>query len=245
MISTMRRAPARAAALCALLVVACHGRVEPGRPDGGGGDQDAAQMVPVGSIPGHEQLQDNTRKEGPRLMPAESYIRSYLHLFGGLAPLAAQEALRGDNLFDSWGAYLGALGLPDYRQDIDRMTQTNALMVATFERLGVALCDRAVERELRGATPAAERRVFPFEPTTAMPTAEEFAPRFDAMHRTFLGYPARMAPTDRTTRFYELFRGIAGPRLAAGGAGQRLSPLEAGWAAVCYGLVRHPEFHLY
>ena len=25
----------------------------------------------------------------------------------------------------------------------------------------------------------------------------------------------------------------------------RFSPAQSGWAAVCYGLIRHPEFHLY
>ncbi|WP_437742083.1 hypothetical protein WME73_42910 [Sorangium sp. So ce302] len=40
-------------------------------------------------------------------------------------------------LFDSWGDYLAALGLPDHGLDLPRATQTNALMLAAFERLGI------------------------------------------------------------------------------------------------------------
>jgi hypothetical protein len=69
-----------------------------------------------------------------------------------------------------------------------------------------------------------------------------FARNFDVMHRTFLGYPAKLAPTDRTARFYKLYKDVAAlPQ--PGNA--RFTANEAGWAAVCYGLVRHPEFQLY
>ena len=83
-------------------------------------------------------------------------MRTYLHLFGGLAPLEFQKRARGSDgasLFDTWDDYVSALGFPDYRLDVPRQTQTNALMVATFERLGVALCDRALEHDWK-----AERR---------------------------------------------------------------------------------------
>ena len=51
--------------------------------------------VPVGAIPGHDSLaQDTTPKEGPRLLSAETYIRSLLQLFGGLSPLDLQTKLR-------------------------------------------------------------------------------------------------------------------------------------------------------
>ena len=201
----------------------------------------------VEDLPGHESLRvDNSHKEGPRTLSAESYIRSYLFLFGGLSPLASQTALRGsgasvdNSLFDTWSDYLGALGMPDYREDVARSTQTNALMIATFERIGVALCDRATEHDLKnGATPTT---IFTFKKTAALPTRAEFDERFDALHRRFLGYPAKLATTDRGTRFFTLFTSASG---AAPDAGVRLTGQDAGWTAVCYGLIRHPEFHLY
>ncbi len=207
------------------------------------------QSVPVTSIPGHETLtQDTTQKEGPRLMPAETYIRSYLALFGNLAPLDVQTRARGADgsaLFDAWNDYLAALGLPDYRVDQPRGNQTNALMMATFERLGVALCDRAVERDLRGTLPLAQRVVYAFDGTPANLTETDFAPRFDVLHRTFLAYPARLAQTDRTRRFFELYQGTVTRHRAMGAAASRFTPEQAGWATVCYGLLRHPEFHAY
>lgn len=189
--------------------------------------------------PGHAAPVDTTPKEGPRLMPAETYIRSYLAIFGGLSPLAAQQAAQardGKQLFDTWSDYLGTLGMPDYRYDTPRIAQTNTLMLATFERIGVALCDRALEHD-RGTTP---RLVYDFDMPAGELSKDDFAPRFDKMHRLFLAYPSALAPTDRTSRFYQLwldtFRGHPSSRFSAA---------EAGWAAVCYGLVRHPEFHLY
>ena len=65
--------------------------------------------------------------------------------------------------------------------------------------------------------------------------------RFDILHRTFLSYPAAMAPTDRTTRFFALYKDILAkhdPKTS------KFTATEAGWAAVCSGLLRHPEFHL-
>jgi hypothetical protein len=205
----------------------------------------------VGSIPGHDGVaQDTAPKEGPRLVQVETYIRTYLSLFGGLAPLDAQQRLRGGSgqLFDTWSEYLAALGLPDHRTDIPRGAQANAMMVATFERLGIALCDRAVEYDLRGGTPrpVAERLIFAFELTSAEPTDAQFAERFDVLHRTFLGYPAALAPPERLRRFLGLYRAVVARRAASdGGASTRFSPTETGWATVCYGLIRHPEFHLY
>ncbi|MGZ3421292.1 MAG: hypothetical protein ACXVEE_25675 [Polyangiales bacterium] len=206
-----------------------------------GTNPEAIPEVPVTAIPGHDGLaQDNSIKEGPRLMPAETYIRSYLQLFGGLSPLDAQTAARGKDLalFDRWTDYLAALGLPDYKVDIGRATQTNALMVATFERVGIALCDRAVENDLRGGP--LKKVVFTFDAPATLDLAA-FTTRFDAMHRTFLGYPAELAPTDRTKRFFDLYTDAVSKQAK----GLKLSPTEAGWAAVCYGLIRHPEFHLY
>ncbi len=214
---------------------------------------------PVGAIPGHDKVAlDTAPKEELRLVPAEAYVRTYLQLFGGLAPLEVQKRARGADgaqLFDTWDDYLGALGFPDYRNDLPRSTQTNALMVATFERVGVALCDRAVEHDLSGPRPKgkakppgppplAERVVFAFElPAGALDKAA-FGPRFDVLHRTFLGYPAALAPTDRITRFHELYTSTVARHSKPDAEKSRFTPEEAGWANVCYGLVRHPEFHL-
>ena len=79
-------------------------------------------------------------------------MRTYLQLFGALSPADAQKTARGNEgsaLFDTWDDYVSSLGFPDYRTDIPRQTQTNTLMVATFEALGVALCDRALEHDLK------------------------------------------------------------------------------------------------
>ncbi len=196
--------------------------------------------------------EDTAPKEDLRMVPPEAYMRTYLTLFGGLAPLDAQKRARGGDgaqLFDTWDDYVSALGLPDYRFDIPRQTQTNALMVATFERLGVALCDRAIEHDLRApkggeSPPVGQRLVFAFDVPKGELPAAEFAPRFDTLHRTFLGYPASLAPPQRVARFYQLYRDIEAGHAKAEPR-SRFSPSEAGWAAVCYGLVRHPEFHLY
>jgi hypothetical protein len=184
------------------------------------------------------------------MVPPEVYMRTYLQLFGGLGPVDVQKAARGNDgngLFDTWDDYVSALGFPDYRMDVPRQTQTNALMVATFERLGVALCDRAVEHDWHGVPeppPVHDRVIFAFDAPAAALDARGFATRFDVLHRTFLGYPSALAPSQRTERFYALYRAVV-----AGHAKQtpksRFTPSEAGWAAVCYGLVRHPEFHLY
>jgi hypothetical protein len=194
-----------------------------------------------------ETPEDTSLKQDLRLMPPEVYVRSYLAFFGNLAPGAVEQEMRGkDNgqLFDTWNDYLQALGFPDYKLDLPRATQTNAIMVATFERLGVALCDRALEHDWKAnpATPVASRVVFPFEPKRDL-DANEFAERFDVMHRTFLSYPASLAP-GRTDDFFGLYQDVRNKH-AALPKKTRFTPEEAGWAAVCYGLVRHPEFYLY
>ncbi len=216
---------------------------------------DVSPGVPVNQLPGHAGVGvDDGAKDEPRLVPAEAYMRTYLQLFGGLAPLEVQRKAKGSDgnqLFDTWDDYLAALGFPDYRNDIPRGAQTNALMVSTFERLGVALCDRAVEHDLGakgkpGSLPT-DRLIFAFEPAaagTAM-TAATFAPGFDVLHRTFLGYPASLAPTDRTNRFLALYQDVVKRHSEATAPKSRFTPEQAGWASVCYGLIRHPEFQLY
>jgi hypothetical protein len=206
-------------------------------------------MQPLGTA-----LEDTAHKEDLRMVPPEAFMRTYLQLFGGLAPVEVQKRARGPDggsLFDTWDDYVSALGFPDYRVDIPRQTQTNAVMVAAFERLGVALCDRALEHDLKGhpAIAVKDRLVFAFDlPAGAGQgaglDAKAFAPRFDVLHRTFLGYPAQLAPPQRTARFFQLYRAlVAGHAKTA--PKSRFTPEEAGWAGVCYGLVRHPEFHLY
>ena len=209
--------------------------------------------VPVNQLPGHAGVgADEGPKDEPRLVPAEAYMRTYLQLFGGLAPLDVQKKAKGgdgNQLFDTWDDYLAALGFPDYRNDIPRGAQTNALMVSTFERLGVALCDRAVEHDLGskgkpGSLPT-DRLIFAFEPPAGPMDASKFAAGFDLLHRTFLGYPANLAPTDRSTRFLALYQDTVKRHSDPAAAKSRFTPEQAGWATVCYGLVRHPEFQLY
>ena len=208
---------------------------------------------PKAPLPPHGVIAEDTApKEDLRMVPPEVYMRTYLTLFGGLAPLDVQKRARGADggaLFDTWDDYVSALGFPDYRLDVPRQTQTNALMAATFERLGIALCDRALEHDLKApkggqVPPLKERLIFAFDVPPGELDAAAFAPRFDVLHRTFLGYPAALAPPARTPRFFQLYRDIAAGH-AKVDPKSRFSPGEAGWAAVCYGLVRHPEFHLY
>ena len=71
------------------------------------------------------------------------------------------------------------------------------------------------------------------------------ATRFDLLHKRFLGYPAKLAETDRTARFFDLYTELETRHAAKGAVKSKFSPSEAAWAGVCYGLVRHPEFHLY
>ncbi len=239
----MKLAPWLALASLPLPLMACAARspeiVAPGP---------STALTPAGVL-----SEDTAPKEDLRLVPPEAYMRTYLELFGGLAPLDVQKRARGGDgsqLFDTWDDYVSALGLPDYRFDIPRQTQTNALMVATFERLGVALCDRALEHDLRAPKggemlPVSQRLIFAFDaPPKGELEAAAFGPRFDTLHRTFLGYPASLAPPQRVARFYQLYRDVEAGHAKAEPK-SRFSPAEAGWAAVCYGLVRHPEFHLY
>jgi len=193
--------------------------------------------------------EDTARKENLRMVPPEVYMRTYLQLFGGLLPVDAQKRAKagdGGSVFDSWDDYVSALGFPDYRFDIPRQTQTNALMVAAFERLGIALCDRALEHDLKGKAPlpVQDRLIFAFDLPKGTVDAKAFGPRFDVLHRTFLGYPAALAPPQRTARFFQLYRDLVSEH-AKTSPKSRFTPDEAGWAGVCYGLVRHPEFHLY
>lgn len=203
--------------------------------------------TPVTTIPGHESLpQDTAPKESPRMVPPEAYLRTYLNLFGGLAPLPLEKELnKPADLFDAWKDYLNILGLPDYGADIPRGTQSNALMLATFERIGVALCDRALVHDQQGTMPADQRLIFTFDLPAEPLDQAGFAERFDVLHRTFLGYPADLAPTERTARFFKLYSDTVTAHAAMGAPKSLFTPVQAGWSVICYGLIRHPEFHLY
>ena len=212
----------------ALVIAACGGNVvAPSSP----------QPLPV-----HTEIAvDTSPKARPRMVAPEVYLRAYLAWFGGLAPLDVQQKARGKQLFDAWDDYLAALGLPDYRLDLPRQAQTNTLMVATFGRLGEALCMRAAEHDLHNKkTPLDQRVVFAFDPV-AQPNAAQFAERFDVLHRTFLGYPAALAPAERGARFFALYTRVAAHHTAK----NPLTPDETAWAAVCSALVQHPEAELY
>lgn len=251
----MKAAPRRLAVLVFGVCFALAAAVCTRRPE-------VVSSTPAPPLPSASVVtEDTSHKEELRLVPVESYVRTYLSLFGGLSPLAVQEKARGADralLFDVWDDYLTTLGLPDYRIDLPRGGQTNALMLAAFERLGAALCDRALEHDWKSkpAVAVAERLIYAFEPAE-LPSKARFAEGFDVLHRTFLGYPAALAPTDRLARFHRLFDGAVARHSAAPAATaatataapaatkSRLSPIEAGWVTVCEGLVRHPEFHFY
>ncbi|MFO0593227.1 MAG: hypothetical protein U0441_37140 [Polyangiaceae bacterium] len=204
-----------------------------------------APVSPVATV-----AEDTTHKEDVRLVPVEAYIRTYLTLFGGLAPLPVERRARGADgalLFDAWNDYLTALGLPDHRIDLPRSSQTNAIMLGAFERLGAALCDRAMEHDWQSSppVPVEKRLIFAFDGAGASLSRAEFASRFDVLHRTFLGYPAALAPTDRVARYHRLFGQIVSRHDAKDAPKSRIPPEQIGWVAVCEGLVRHPEFHFY
>lgn len=235
-----------AAAAMAALVLAAGCSKAP--KDGPGPDDPGKTGVPgdVSEIPGHDSLaQDTTPKEGPRLLSSEAYLRTYLQIFDGMTPAQVQTAAKQDNLFKAWSDYLRLIGTPDHKRDIPRAPETNALMLATFERIGIALCDRALQNDWKSATPVPveDRRVFAFEQPADDVSLDQFASGFDVMHRTFLGYPAKLARTDRVSRFYGLYKDVVAAHDPA--KSPKLTAAEAGWAAVCYGLVRHPELHLY
>lgn len=220
--------------------------------------------VPVTAIPGHETLAlDSTPKQGPRLMPAEALMRTYLTLFGGLAAvdggaahildLQAVLVRGGTAVFDTWQSYTAMLGLPDYTVDIPRSAQPNSLMVATFERIGVALCDKAMEHDHPAGVinAAAGSVVFDFAlPATVLGGAAppaEFVGHLDHLHQRFLSYPLSLAPSNRAANFFGVYKEVTA-RHAPGSpdAGRSVfTPQQLGWVSVCYGLVRHPEFHTY
>jgi hypothetical protein len=215
--------------------------------------KDPPPGLPLAAIPGHEGLQDNSIKEGPRMVPAEAYLRTYLKLFGGLAPIAAQEKLLGvgaskADLFDSWNVYVNALGLPNYVADSSRAPQTNPLMVATYERMGNALCERAMENDWRTNTPLTRRLIFAFNrPAGGVTTLATFETGLDVLHRTFLGYPVNLAPANRVSDMWGVFQSAkrAQAPADAGPLSVRFTAEEAAWTAMCYVLIRHPEFQFY
>ena len=197
------------------------------------------------ALPAHQtRMLDTTPKERRRMVSPEVYLRAYLGWFGGLVPLDVQNRARPKGLFDTWDDYLSALGLPDYKTDLPRQTQSNTLMLATLGRLGEALCARAAEHDLHGGkTPIDQRVVFAFD-ATGEPTDDGFAQGFDVLHRTFLGYPAKLAPGERVARFHALWTEVAA-RHANTNAKNSLTAGETAWVAVCTALVEHPEAELY
>jgi len=232
----------RLAALAALALFAL-------LPGCGGSDSSVDKPTPgvsITDVPGHEGIGVDTRqKQSARTLTAETFLRSYLQLFGGLSPSEAAALAAGtdEELFRRWNDYAGALGLPDHTLDIPRAVETNTLMLGTFERLAIALCDRTAELEIDGAR---AKHLYDF-PRGADPLDRaSFDAGFDVLHRTILGYPARLAPGGaRGQAYYDVYAGVVRRHGGGGAMVSRLSPAAAGWATVCEGLVRHPEFQLY
>jgi uncharacterized protein (DUF1501 family) len=104
------------------------------------------------------------------------FLRSLLVWFGEVTPLEAQRLASGGNLFDSWRDYLSMLGLPDYRGDIPRAEQSNAMMQATLGRLAEALCIKTAARELKAGGPVDSRNIYAFE-IVARPSTDQFLGR--------------------------------------------------------------------
>ena len=84
-------------------------------------------------------------------------------------------------------------------------------------------------------------------PPRARPTPAAFRGRVDVLVRTVWGYPASLAPDDRAGGYWDLYARTAARFTAASGAPASAFRVKsnAGWAAVCYALIRHPEFQLY
>lgn len=200
---------------------------------------EASKPTPIATH--RESVLDATPKQHRRMVQPEVFLRAYLMWFGGLAPLEVQRRGHTGELFDQWRDYLGALGLPDYHVDNPRATQSNTVMLAALGRLGEALCVRAVEHDLRDSRPVNERTIFAFE-ERAHPTLDDFTPRFDVLHRTFLGYPAELAPPGRVDQFFALYQQVAAHHVAGS---KYLTSDQTAWAAVCSALVQHPETELY
>lgn len=192
------------------------------------------------ALPEHrEVVLDQGPKQRRRTVPAEVVLRAYLMWFGDLAPRDAFYRAHGDDLFDQWHHYLAALGLPDHHVDAPRVSESNTIMVAALGRIGEALCVRSAEHDLAAATPPAKRIIFAFDMVDRA-DRQAFADRFDVVHRTFLGYPVRLAPAERIDRFYALYRDVS-----ARHAGGKLAGERMGWVSVCTALVLHPETGLY
>lgn len=176
----------------------------------------------------------------PRLVPPEAFLRAYLSWFGVVLPNDAFLRARGDDLFDRWPDYIAALGLPDDHADTPRITRSNTVMLAAVGRLGEALCVRSAQRDLHEHTALDKRTLFAFD-VIAHPTLAQFSAMFDVLHRTFLGYPATLAPHDRVQRFYQLYQRIAG----SSDKRSKLSADETAWVGICSALVQHPEATVY
>lgn len=208
----------------------------------GSGSDSIEATKPTPLVPRREVVLDTGTQPHRRMVQPEQFLRAYLTWFGGLSPSEVQKQA-GRGLFDQWNDYIGALGLPDYRIDVPRAGQSNPLMLAAIARLGEALCVRASEHDLAKSTPLADRQIFAFDANPS-PTLDEFAKGFDTLHRTFLGYPAALAPPARVGRFYALYQKVQ-TETQTRTSRSSLAPVQAGWAAVCTALIQHPEAQLY
>ena len=112
-----------------------------------------------------------------------------------------------------------ALGFPDYRLDVpaadaDQRADGRDVRAARASRCATARVEHDLERRRPRARPSSRApRSSRSTPPKGDVAAAAFAPRFDVLHRTFLGYPASLAPPQRMARFYAaLPRHRGGPR---------------------------------
>ena len=184
------------------------------------------------------------------MVPPEVTMRTYLHLFGALAPLEFQKGARGATARASStrgtttsprsGSPTIASTSPARRRPTRSWWPPSS---ASASRSATARSSTTGKED--AAEPVQERVIFAFDPPKGhVSTAQTSLRGSTCLHRTFLGYPARSRRRERSQRFYALYETIAKEHAKAAPK-SRFTPDEAGWAAVCYGLVRHPEFHLY
>ena len=215
---------------CSIVIAACGGAgaITPSEPT---------------ALPAHKtRCSTRTPKERRRMVSPEVYLRAYLGWFGGLVPLDVQNRARPKGLFDAWDDYLVRArparlqdrpAAPDPEQHADARDARPA-------RRGAVRARRRARSARRQDAARSARRVR-VRCRAATPTTRS-ASGFDVLHRTFLGYPAKLAPGERVAKFHALFTEVAARHA---GAKNPLTADETAWVAVCTALVQHPEAELY
>jgi hypothetical protein len=161
------------------------------------------------------------RRQGrKRMVPTEAFLRAYLTWFG-LAPDQVGRA-RGNDLFDRWVVTSRHSACPTINST-RRVHAKQHGHARRAWRLGERCASGPRARSAR-RPPIDKRVVFAFD-ARDQTTRDDFI-QGSVLHRTFLGYPARLAPASR--RPVLPHRVVASRHTAS-----LLTPDELGWAAVC------------